>query len=89
MPLRPCSASSWHTREVRWGLRTSFQGAKEVAQPKPAGPAGWSTRRWAGPEPQRLGARQGKVEAGRRTGQTGVFEGVGQREGGGKLKEES
>ena len=41
-----------------------------------------SRRGWAGPEPQRLGAQQGKVEAGRPTGQTGVFEGVGQWEEG-------
>lgn len=53
---------------MRWGLHTPFQGAKEVVQPKPAGPAGWSRRGWAGPEPQRLGAQQGKVEAGRQTG---------------------
>lgn len=82
MPLRPCSASSGHTREVRWGLHAPFQGAKEVAQPKSSGPAGWSRRGWAGLKPQRLGAQQGKVEAGRRTGQTGVFEGVGQEEEG-------
>lgn len=67
---------------MRWGLHTPFQGAKEVVQPKPAGPAGWSRRGWAGREPQRLGAQQGKVEAGRQTGQTGVFEGVGQWEEG-------
>ena len=64
------------------GATHPIPGAKEVAQPKPAGPAGWSRRGWAGPEPQRLGAQQGKVEAGRQTGQTGVFEGVGQWEEG-------
>ena len=67
---------------MSWGLHAPFQGAKEVAQPKPAGPTGWSRRNWVGPEPQRLEAQQGKVEARRQTGQTWVFEGVGQWEEG-------
>lgn len=87
MPLELCSPASFqHTREVRWGLSASFQGAKGVAQPKPAGPAGWGTRGWAGPEPQRLAGEQGKVEARSWTGQTGVCGGDGTEGGRGQAK---
>lgn len=80
MPIRLCSpASSGHTREVMWG--PPFQGAKGVAQPKPAGPAGWGMGGWAGPEPQRLAVEQGKVEARSWTGQTGVSGGDGTERG--------
>lgn len=68
---------------MRWGLHASFQGAKGVAQPNPTY---WPSRvgqerRWARAEPPRLGVEQDKVEAGYLTGQTGVWGGVGQREG--------
>lgn len=63
------------------GATHPIPGGQGGDQPKLAGPAGWGTRGWAGPEPQRLGVEQGKVEAGSWTGQTGECEGVGQREG--------
>lgn len=61
---------------MRWGRSyISIPGAKGVAQPEPAGPAGWGTRGWAGPEPQRLVVEQGNVEAESWTSQTGVYGG--------------
>lgn len=64
-----------HIRKERWG--PPFQGVEGVAQPKPADPAGWGMRDWAGPEPKRLAVEQGKVEARSWTGHTAVCGGDG------------
>lgn len=60
------------------------RGATGRAQPKPAGPAGWGTRGWAG-----LAGEQGKVEARSWTGQTGVCGGDGTEGGRDRPKEYS